>query len=94
MSRFNASPQPPRWASWLLEKFCAPHLLEEMQGDLEELYAERVESLGTRQANLRYVQDVLSLVRPFVLKRKSSPYPPPNFLSLKVSCWPIASAGF
>jgi hypothetical protein len=39
-------PRPPRWATWLLERFCAPHLLEEMRGDLEELYYERLDASG------------------------------------------------
>ncbi len=71
--------QPPRWATWLLERFCAPALLEEMRGDLEELYRERVAALGQKQADHRYVRDVLSLVRPFVLKRKPQVYTSPSF---------------
>ncbi len=90
MKASESSPQPPRWASWFLKKICAPHLLEEMQGDLEELYAERVETLGVPQANIRYVQDVLSLLRPFILKRKPSSYPPPNFFNMLINYFKIA----
>ncbi len=78
MRKNELPPKPPRPATWLLERFCAPHLLEEMRGDLDELYQERAALLGVRKANYRYVQDVLSLVRPFVLKKKPSLYPPPN----------------
>jgi predicted permease len=38
---------------------------------LEELYHERVETLGQRQASYRYLRDVFSLARPFILKRNS-----------------------
>jgi hypothetical protein len=82
MKNTPSTPQPPRWASWLLEKFCAPHLLEEMRGDLEELHKERAEKLGKPQADYRYVQDVLSLMRPFIFKRKPSVYPQANLFDM------------
>ena len=78
MPEYDPRPAPPRWAVRLLEWFCAPHLLEELRGDLEELYAERVETLGVRQANHRYARDVLSLLRPFAMKRKPHFYTTPN----------------
>lgn len=34
---------PPKWIDYLLESFCAPHLLEEVQGDMHELYGKWVE---------------------------------------------------
>lgn len=90
MKQYNSIPKPPRWAGWLLEWFCAPHLLEEMRGDLEELYKERAETLGVSQANYRYVHDVLSLVRPFVLKRKPSLYSPLNSFDMITNYLKIA----
>ncbi len=83
-------PRPPRWATRLLERFCAPHLLEEMRGDLEELYQERLDALGRREAARRYVRDVLSLVRPFVLKRKKDHHPSLPFLSMLRNYFTIA----
>ncbi len=61
---------PPRWASRLLETFCASHLLEEVEGDLEERFQRRVELFGERVARRRYVTEVLSFLRPFALKRQ------------------------
>jgi len=63
-----SSPQPPRWARLLLHAFCASHLLEELEGDLDELFRQRVQLLGERRARLRYWRDVLSLLRPFIIK--------------------------
>lgn len=62
--------KPPRWATRLLHWFCSPHLVEEMEGDLDELFQQRIRELGLRQARRRYVYDVLSLARPFVMKRQ------------------------
>jgi putative ABC transport system permease protein len=70
-------PMIPKWPNRLLRLFCAPHLVEELEGDLEELYIQRVRSGDARQAKLRYIIDVLSMVRPFAFKREKSKYPRP-----------------
>ncbi|MVM37618.1 hypothetical protein GO730_08395 [Spirosoma sp. HMF3257] len=56
--------QPPRLADRLLRFFCAPHRLEEVQGDLHEEFAWQVERLGERRARWRYWQDVLGFIKP------------------------------
>ncbi len=68
-------PHPPRWADWLLESFCAPHLLEEIQGDLYERFQRQVNLFGVRSARQQYAWAVLSFVKPFALKRRPNPYP-------------------
>jgi putative ABC transport system permease protein len=70
--------QPPKWATRLLYWFCAPHLVEELEGDLYELFAQRVHTYGVRQARTRYIRDVLGMVRPFAFKREVSKYPQPS----------------
>ncbi len=74
--------QPPQWAKRLLRWFCAPHLLDEMEGDLDELFQERVESVGLRRARWRYTRDVLSLIRPWIIKRKSNQYSNPSHMDM------------
>ncbi|GAB3494899.1 ABC transporter permease [Spirosoma knui] len=78
MSKWNKqeTPEPPRWADRLLEWFCAPHLLEEIQGDLHERFHRCVATMGERKARHRYVRNVLSFIQPFAIKRKptNSPY--------------------
>ena len=71
-------PTPPRWADRLLESFCAPHLLEEVQGDLHERFYRRVNAVGEKRARLLYAREVLGFLRPFALKRDSKLYPKPN----------------
>jgi putative ABC transport system permease protein len=68
-------PTPPKWANRLLHFFCSPHLTEEMDGDLEELFQQRVRSSGIVKARFRYVTDVFSLLRPFALKKEKSRFP-------------------
>ena len=68
---------PPRLADRLLAWFCAPHLLEEVQGDLHERYGRDVRVAGVRTANRRYWLNVLRFVRPFAIKRQPTDYSPP-----------------
>ena len=72
---------PPRWANRLLEWFCAPHLLEEVQGDLHERYRRDRQRIGITKANHRYWLNVLRFMQPFAMKRQSSEYPSPFLLS-------------
>ncbi|GAB3968203.1 ABC transporter permease [Spirosoma terrae] len=71
----NRPAEPPRWANRLLEWFCAPHLLEEVQGDLHERFERNTRQAGQRQARRQYVREVISFLRPFAIKRKPSQYP-------------------
>ncbi|GAB3890747.1 ABC transporter permease [Larkinella knui] len=78
----NSAPQPPRWATRLLHGFCPSYLVEEMEGDLDELFRQRIELIGVRKARIRYIRDVLSLVRPSLMKQKPAEFDasPPFFL--------------
>ena len=82
---------PPRWANQLLEAFCAPHLLEEVQGDLHERFHRRVATIGEAKARRQFVREVLSFLRPFALKRQPDNYSKPlptamfrNYLSISL----------
>ncbi|WKN40687.1 ABC transporter permease [Tunicatimonas pelagia] len=60
---------PPQWIDRLLESFCSPHLLEEVQGDLQELYGEWRRKYGERKANWLYLWHALKFFRPFALRK-------------------------
>ena len=61
---------PPRWIYRLLLWFHPEETLEEVTGDLEELYVYRYERSGKFKANLLYLFHVLSVLPPFVRRRK------------------------
>jgi putative ABC transport system permease protein len=48
--------------------FCHPKLLKYIEGDLMELYNERVKQFGKRKADLRFSIDVILLLRPSIIK--------------------------
>jgi putative ABC transport system permease protein len=62
-------PLPPKWADRLLSWFCKDQIVESVQGDLHEIYQKRVKTLGVRRANRLFVLDVLSLLKPRLIKK-------------------------
>ncbi|HEY8915795.1 MAG TPA: ABC transporter permease [Chitinophaga sp.] len=62
--------QPPRWAHWLLVRLHPHNTLEEVEGDLNELYTHWYNTSGKTRATLRYLLNVISVLPPFVRKRK------------------------
>ncbi|RCR65820.1 ABC transporter permease [Larkinella punicea] len=66
--------KPPQLADRLLQFFCSPHRLEEVQGDLHEEFQYQLRRVGERRARGRYWWDVLGFILSFALKRKSIEY--------------------
>ncbi|WP_460469729.1 FtsX-like permease family protein [Emticicia fontis] len=65
---------PPKWAHTLLSRFHPEDTLEEVEGDLEEMYVYWCEKHGTFRADVRYVISVLTVLPPFVRRRKKKQY--------------------
>ncbi|GAB3219458.1 ABC transporter permease [Spirosoma arcticum] len=70
---------PPRWATWLLSRFSPTGLEDELQGDLLEMYAYWLKTIGVRAARWRYGLAVLRLIRPFTrsIAKRSENYSHP-----------------
>lgn len=73
---------PPRWATMLLQWVCPAYLANEMEGDLNELFNQRVSAVGVRRAKWRYIKDILSLIRPLLMKSEPEKYPNPNHIDM------------
>lgn len=63
------TPQPPKWAERFLAWYCRHDLLEEIQGDLYELYHWRKEKIGAKLAQRRFVWDVFRSFRLSTIKK-------------------------
>ncbi|OEK04105.1 ABC transporter permease [Roseivirga misakiensis] len=63
---------PPKWADRFLGWYCNPKLLEQIQGDVYELFYWRLEDKGASQAKRSFVWDVVRLFRWANIKRNSS----------------------
>ncbi|HEV7737030.1 MAG TPA: ABC transporter permease, partial [Chlamydiales bacterium] len=66
----NNHQSPPRWINWLLQKLSGSDRLEEIQGDLYELYNYWIQKEGLQVARTRYLFTVLRLIKPF--KKRSA----------------------
>jgi putative ABC transport system permease protein len=60
---------PPRWPLQLLRFFVKDEYLEEIEGDMEELFHENREQFSYRQARRMYTWEMLCLLRPILVKR-------------------------
>ena len=56
-------PYPPKWADRFLEWYCRPDLLEEIQGDVYELFYKRLGNGKKGIAKSRFVWDVIRFFR-------------------------------
>lgn len=54
---------PPKLAEWLVKLFCRKDYLDEVLGDIHEIYCWRVEEGSKAIANLRYLLDAFSAIR-------------------------------
>ena len=48
--------------------YCHPDFVEDLEGDLQELYEERLQQMSHRKAQWHYVRDVLLLFRPAIIR--------------------------
>ncbi|PHN05293.1 ABC transporter permease [Flavilitoribacter nigricans] len=60
--------RPPRFFLRFFRWFCDPQLHRFIEGDLLELYGERVVAMGRKKADLYFIRDVLLLFRPGIVR--------------------------
>ena len=59
---------PPKLFLRFFRWFCHADLRKYIEGDLMELYQERLENYGKRRADIKFIADVLLLFRPGIIK--------------------------
>src|SRR5260221_4205295 len=67
MKKMNRN-NPPSLFLKFFRWFCHPKLRNHIEGDLTELYQERVRELGRKNANRKFIVDVLLLFRPSIIR--------------------------
>lgn len=55
--------KPPKWADRLLSWYCNPKMLEQLQGDVHELFYWRAAEKGVKKAKWSFAWDVIRLIR-------------------------------
>ncbi|MEL7119039.1 MAG: FtsX-like permease family protein [Bacteroidota bacterium] len=64
----NNHSRPPKWADRFLEWYCRSELLEEIQGDVYELFDMRVAERGLQAARRHFIWDILRSFRLSTIK--------------------------
>ena len=62
------TPHPPHWADRFLKWYCRPELLEDLQGDLYELFTQVAMTKGERRANRMFIWLVFRSFRPSAVR--------------------------
>ena len=80
---------PPKWPLKFLRFFVKEAFLEEIEGDMYEVFQEDLEQFPLRKARRRYARGVLSLFRPGIVKNFKLSYHP-NTLDMFKNFFKIA----
>ncbi len=75
--------RPPKLFLKFFQWFCHPGLQKPIEGDLMELYEERIKDGGKKKADLKFIRDVLLLFRPSIIKPADGTYRINNYGMLK-----------
>ena len=70
---------PPRLFLRFFRWFCHPRLVKPIEGDLMEIYEDRVRALGKKRADRKFIKDVLLLFRKDIIKPASGTYRLTNY---------------
>jgi ABC-type antimicrobial peptide transport system permease subunit len=62
--------RPPRLAEWLFDKYCGDANVDDLRGDLEEVYIRHVKANRKVKATLVYWQQVLSLLFSYAIRKR------------------------
>jgi len=84
----NKRATPPALFLRFFRWFCDPQMRYHIEGDLMELYHERLEQYGTRRAGIHFCIDVILLCRPGIIK-PSNALRNPNHLAMYKSYFTI-----
>ena len=68
MTLMKKEPRPPRVFHYFFRWFCRSAIRDHIEGDLLELYGERVRTKGQRNADIKFIIDVLLLFRSGIIQ--------------------------
>lgn len=64
----ESKPNPPKTFLRFFRWYCHPRLADHIEGDLIEMYRKQVKKKGKRSADVRFIIDVLKLMRPGIIR--------------------------
>lgn len=63
---------PPYFFHRFFRWYCQPEMLDYIEGDLMEVYRQRIQHLGKKRADQKFIMDVLLLFRPGIIRTPKS----------------------
>ena len=66
--------QPPKWPLRVMRGILRPEYLEEIEGDMEEIFQDNLQQYSVRKAKRIYAWEMLKLLRPVLLRNFKSSY--------------------
>jgi putative ABC transport system permease protein len=66
----NQSIHPPKLADKIFQWYCNQAMVEDLHGDLEEIFYDNVKKMSLRKAKLWYWRQVISLIFSYAIKRR------------------------
>lgn len=77
--KFHPPVKPPFLANKLLRWYCMDAKIEDLEGDLEELFVHNLGNMPARRAKLRYWKHVASLILSYAIKKRKQQAAYPAF---------------
>lgn len=77
-------PDPPKLAIRFLRWYCHPELVDEVEGDLYELFRRRAEEQGLWKAKILYWLNVLMFLHPDYIRKRKENYSPNHITMLRI----------
>ena len=62
--------KPPKFANQFFEWYCDNAPIEDLRGDMEEVFYTNLEKMSVAKAKLKYLQQVLSLIFSYAIKKR------------------------
>jgi putative ABC transport system permease protein len=86
---------PPRLAQWLFNWYCGRAKVEDLRGDIDELFQKNIQRKGLRRAKLLYWRQVISLILSYAVRTRKrnaalSAFSTTSFLPLLPSYFKVA----
>ena len=66
--------QPPKLPGRILEWYCGPLAVEDLKGDLDELFYTNLDSMSLRRARIKYWAQMVNLLFSYAAKRRRQDY--------------------
>jgi putative ABC transport system permease protein len=83
---------PPKWARRLLEWYSEPHVVEDLVGDLDEMFWKNLQTMSPMRARLRYSRQALVLLFSHAIRKRRENVPERAYhsFSMYANYWKVA----